>query len=131
MALPFATHTLTEEPSAPDGEIVRLKQEIFLLRDDDGHDPGQHLLQGPREPVHPHQPARRRALRDWRIPALAIGRSDFDYFTDEHAAQAYRDEQEIIATGRPLVNVEEKETHPDGSVRWVSTTKMAAPRQRR
>ena len=35
-----------------------------------------------------------------------------------------RDEQEIIRTGRPLVNVEEKETRGDGSVRWVSTTKL-------
>src|SRR3569623_3486836 len=57
-------------------------------------------------------------------PWHAIGRTDFDYFTDEHAAQAYRDEQEIVRTGLPLVNVEEKETRPDGSVRWVSTTKM-------
>jgi diguanylate cyclase (GGDEF)-like protein/PAS domain S-box-containing protein len=57
-------------------------------------------------------------------PALAIGRTDFDFFTDEHAAQAFRDEQEILRTGLPLVNVEEKETMPDGSVRWVSTTKM-------
>ena len=43
-------------------------------------------------------------------PALAVGRTDFDFFTDEHAAQALRDEQEIIRTGQPLVNVEEKET---------------------
>ena len=57
-------------------------------------------------------------------PALAIGRTDFDYFTDEHATQAFRDEQEIVRTGIPLVNVEEKETTPGGGVRWVSTTKM-------
>ncbi len=31
-------------------------------------------------------------------PAHAIGRTDFDFFTDEHAAQARRDEQEIIRT---------------------------------
>jgi len=57
-------------------------------------------------------------------PALAVGLSDFDLFTEEHAAQALRDEQEIIRTGQPLVNVEEKETLADGQVRWVSTTKM-------
>ena len=57
-------------------------------------------------------------------PGQAIGRTDFDFFTDEHAVQALRDEQEIIRTGQPLVNVEEKETLPDGEVRWVSTTKM-------
>ena len=43
-------------------------------------------------------------------PALAIGLTDFDFFSDEHAAKALRDEQEIIRTGQPLVNVEEKET---------------------
>jgi diguanylate cyclase (GGDEF)-like protein/PAS domain S-box-containing protein len=57
-------------------------------------------------------------------PAHAIGRNDFDFFTDEHASQALRDEQEIISTGRPLVNVEEKETLTTGEVRWVSTTKL-------
>ena len=57
-------------------------------------------------------------------PALAIGRTDFDYFTAEHAAKALRDEQQIVRTGLPLVNVEEKETRPDGGIRWVSTTKM-------
>jgi diguanylate cyclase (GGDEF)-like protein/PAS domain S-box-containing protein len=57
-------------------------------------------------------------------PALAIGRTDFDFFTEEHAAQALRDEQEIIRTGQPLVNVEEKETLPNGEFCWVSTTKL-------
>jgi len=57
-------------------------------------------------------------------PALAVGRTDFDFFTDEHAAQALSDEQEIIRTGQPLVNVEEKETLPNGQFRWVSTTKV-------
>ena len=57
-------------------------------------------------------------------PALAVGRTDFDFFADEHAAQALRDEQEIIRTGQPMVNVEEKETRADGDVRWVSTTKL-------
>ena len=57
-------------------------------------------------------------------PALAVGRTDFDFFTNEHAAQALRDEQEILRTGQPLVNVEEKETLANGEFRWVSTTKL-------
>ena len=57
-------------------------------------------------------------------PAEAIARTDFDYFTREHAQQAYADEQEILRTGQPVVGKEEKEIWPDGRVSWVSTTKM-------
>ncbi len=57
-------------------------------------------------------------------PALAVGRTDFDFFTEEHAGQALRDEREIIRTGQPLVAIKEKETLPDGKLRWVSTTKL-------
>src|SRR5262249_13995498 len=57
-------------------------------------------------------------------PAQAVGQTDFDFFTEEHAAKALHDEQEIIRTGQPLVNVEEKETRADGDVRWISTTKL-------
>ncbi|HUR47199.1 MAG TPA: ATP-binding protein [Candidatus Saccharimonadales bacterium] len=57
-------------------------------------------------------------------PAEAVGKSDSDFFAAEHARQAYQDEQEMIRTGNSLVNREEKETWPDGSVTWVSTTKI-------
>jgi PAS domain S-box-containing protein len=57
-------------------------------------------------------------------PAQAIGKRDFDFFTGEHAQQAFADEQEIIRTGQPMLGKEEKETWPDGHVTWVSSTKM-------
>lgn len=53
-----------------------------------------------------------------------IGKTDADVFTEDHARQALEDEQTILETGKPLVGVEEKETWPDGSETWVSTTKM-------
>ena len=50
------------------------------------------------------------------------GKTDKDLFTDEHALMALADEQKIIATGHPLVGIEEKETWHDGRVAWYSTT---------
>ena len=55
-------------------------------------------------------------------PVQAIGKCDFDFFTEEHARQAYEDEQEVIRTGLPIKK-EEKETWPDRPPNWVSTTK--------
>jgi PAS domain S-box-containing protein len=57
-------------------------------------------------------------------PAEAIGKTDFDIFAHEHAAQAFADEQEILRTGKPLVGKDEKETWPNGTVSWVTTTKL-------
>jgi sigma-B regulation protein RsbU (phosphoserine phosphatase) len=61
---------------------------------------------------------------DTTDPAKVLGKTDFDFFREEHARRAYDDEQEIIRTGRPLVNLEERETWADGHETWVSTTKM-------
>ncbi len=57
-------------------------------------------------------------------PEVIRGKTDFDFFTEEHARQAFEDEQEIIRTGKPIVGKLEKETHPDGRITWCLTTKM-------
>ena len=57
-------------------------------------------------------------------PDEAVGKTDFDFFSEEHAKQAYDDEQNIIKTGRPIVDFEEKETFHEKGDRWVSTIKM-------
>jgi PAS domain S-box-containing protein len=54
----------------------------------------------------------------------AIGKSDFDFFSEEHARKAYEDEQKIIETGLPMIGIEEKETWEDGSVSWASSSKF-------
>jgi PAS domain S-box-containing protein len=54
----------------------------------------------------------------------ALGRTDFDLFSQEHARMAYEDEQKIIITGKPLIGFEEKETWPDGRESWVITSKF-------
>ncbi len=53
-----------------------------------------------------------------------IGKTDLDFFTNEHAEQAYSDEQEIIRTGKPIIDLIEKETFHNGTVGWVITTKV-------
>jgi two-component system sensor histidine kinase/response regulator len=65
--------------------------------------------------------ARRVGMND---PEQMIGKTDFDLFKEEHARQAFEDEQAIIRTGQPVLDKEEKEVFPDGRVLWVSTTKM-------
>jgi PAS domain S-box-containing protein len=57
-------------------------------------------------------------------PAEATGKTDFEFFTQEHTQLALADEQDIIRTGRPLVGKEERRAWLDGRVRWLSTTKM-------
>lgn len=64
--------------------------------------------------------ARRRGLTSDQIK----GKTDFDLFSGVHARKAFADEQHIIRTGEPLLEIEEQETWPDGSVTWVSSTKL-------
>src|SRR5208283_288610 len=53
-----------------------------------------------------------------------VGMTDFDFFTDEHAREAFEGEQRIIRTGEPIIDKEEKETWLDRPATWVLTTKM-------
>ncbi|MBC8353407.1 MAG: response regulator [Planctomycetes bacterium] len=57
-------------------------------------------------------------------PSEAIGKTDADIFTEEHAQQARADELAIMESGRPLVASVEKETWPDREDTWCSSTKM-------
>ncbi len=52
-----------------------------------------------------------------------LGKTDFDFFSDEHALQAYEDEQNIIKTKQPI-SKEEKETWADRPDAWKSTVKL-------
>jgi diguanylate cyclase (GGDEF)-like protein/PAS domain S-box-containing protein len=67
------------------------------------------------------------ALARWmglESAADAIGRSDLDFFAEEHASKALADEQRIMRTREPSIGLEEREVWPDGTVSWVSTTKV-------
>jgi PAS domain S-box-containing protein len=55
-------------------------------------------------------------------PAQVVGKTDFDFFP--HAAQAYAEEREVMRSGQPLVDFEERVVWPDSRETWVSTTKV-------
>jgi PAS domain S-box-containing protein len=52
------------------------------------------------------------------------GKTDFDIYDVERARPAYEDEQQIIQTGKPVIDKMERTVCPDGSVIWSLTTKM-------
>jgi rsbT co-antagonist protein RsbR len=58
-----------------------------------------------------------------KSPEDLLGKTDFDLFDEAHARPAYEDEQKIMKTGEPI-RKEEKEVYPDGSEKWVETTKV-------
>ncbi len=57
-------------------------------------------------------------------PADCVGKSDFDFFSAEHAQRAFEDEQEIIRTGVAIIAKIERTTMRDGTKAWASSTKL-------
>ncbi len=57
-------------------------------------------------------------------PGEAVGKTDADFFSEEHARLALEDEQAILETGQAIIGKTEKETWNDGREGWVLTTKM-------
>lgn len=52
-----------------------------------------------------------------------IGKSDFDFFSEEHANKAYQEEQRIIQTGVPIFNEEEHSVFANGEVLWSKVSR--------
>jgi PAS domain S-box-containing protein len=57
-------------------------------------------------------------------PEACVGKSDFDFFSREHAERARADELEIIRTGQPVIAKAERITKRDGTKGWASSTKL-------
>lgn len=56
-------------------------------------------------------------------PKDMAGMSDFDFFPEEFANQAYLDEQRIMETGIPILGKQEKWVKEDGNCVWFSAYK--------
>lgn len=57
-------------------------------------------------------------------PDDLIGKSDFDFWSEQTAREAAADEQRIMETGQPMIGKIEKLIHPDGRITWDYTTKL-------
>ena len=53
-----------------------------------------------------------------------IGKTDYDFYSEEHAAAAFEDERQIIRSGEPIVGKLERETFQERGDAWASTSKM-------
>lgn len=61
-------------------------------------------------------------------PAEYVGKTDFDFFPAELAAQYHADEQAVIRSGQALLNREEQVLDPSaGQVGWASTSTIPLP----
>ena len=57
-------------------------------------------------------------------PDEILGKSDHDFYPAEMADKFYRDEQEIMTTGIPMINQEEKSLDEKGNEIFLSSTKI-------
>ncbi len=57
-------------------------------------------------------------------PAAAINKTDFDFFVHDHARIAFAEEQEIIKSGKALINKIEKVGRPGSVFTWFTATKV-------
>jgi two-component system, sensor histidine kinase and response regulator len=57
-------------------------------------------------------------------PEDALGKTDFDFFNEQHAKIAFADEQRILTTGIPLIEKVELLKDAEGNERWVTATKI-------
>lgn len=57
-------------------------------------------------------------------PGDMTGKTDFDYYPEKLASLFHEDEKQILLTGKPLINQEERLLFPNGDEIMLSTTKI-------
>lgn len=53
-----------------------------------------------------------------------IGKTVFDFFSESSAAHFKNVDDQVLGTGKPVINHEEEALRPDGTSRWLLTTKV-------
>ena len=53
-----------------------------------------------------------------------IGMNDYDVFPVSEAENFRRDDRKVMDSGEPVLNIEEPQTRPDGSISWLQTSKV-------
>jgi PAS domain S-box-containing protein len=59
-----------------------------------------------------------------KTEAEALGKSDFDIYPEELAEVYFADDQNVMRSGKPLINREEKVVSPAGGTCWLLTSKI-------
>ncbi len=57
-------------------------------------------------------------------PSDMIGKTDFDFFSEEEAKRISEDDEDVMRNGKYIINKIEKFTSPEGFERWVLVTKV-------
>ncbi len=57
-------------------------------------------------------------------PDNMIGKTDFDFLPPDEAQKAFKDDEEILKTGKFIVDKHEKITKEDGTANWFIVTKI-------
>jgi phosphoserine phosphatase RsbU/P len=57
-------------------------------------------------------------------PDDVVGRTVFDFFPYDAAVRFQADDQNVVRTGKAIVNRQEAFLQPDGSKKWLATTKV-------
>ena len=57
-------------------------------------------------------------------PEDMIGKTDFDFMPEDQARKSFEDDEELLKTGKFIVNKIEKLIGNDGMERWISVTKV-------
>jgi len=59
-----------------------------------------------------------------KTEAEALGKTDFDFFSEDSANVAYNDDKSIVETGNPVIDREEDLIDKNGRRNWILTTKI-------